>query len=94
MYWISMQVCYEAIMFDGADVFKLTSFPDSRKSASETWGSISCIIKNKLLAKQGTDWSHSNSLEQWKRKQACFAQSTIYYTPVLALDCIQQAQVF
>lgn len=36
MYWISMQVCYEAIMFDGADVFKLTFFPDFRKFASET----------------------------------------------------------
>lgn len=50
-----MQVRYEAIIFDGADVFKLTFFLDFRKSASETYGSISCIIKNKLLAKQGRD---------------------------------------
>lgn len=50
-----MQVRYEAIIFDGADVFKLTFFPDFRKSSSETYGSISCIIKNKLLAKHGRD---------------------------------------
>lgn len=36
MYWISMQVCYEAIIFDAAHVFKLTFFPEFRKSASET----------------------------------------------------------
>lgn len=36
IYWISMQICYAAVMFDGANVFKLTFFPDFRKSASET----------------------------------------------------------
>lgn len=76
MQQISMQVCYEAIMFDGADVLKLPFLPALGKSASEgRKGAVLSIIKNKLLEKHHHEYTHCNILEHQKEGK----KAILYY---------------